>query len=179
MGCCLQSRQRPPPVEGRGLPVSDHAPLLPWRWASRRTAARITSCLVALAPPHLPAGGGHSPKLCSNLPLAPLLRFDPHGGKDHVLPCGRGFIAPTFGDLRPRLRVCALPFQHLPSGGEHGAGTDAQRCGGLRYVVRVFAKKRKGAVCGFRGGFHVSHRTTQAIEKRQANSFHNSLSGNL
>lgn len=80
---------------------------------------------IADTPPPVGGRGGASSKLCRYLPLAPLLRFDPHGGEDHVLPCRARLITPTAGNLRPRLRVCALPFQDLPRGGKHGAGAYA------------------------------------------------------
>jgi hypothetical protein len=69
-----------------------------------------------------------------------LLCVQTHGSKDYVLPAGAFFIAPPFDQSRPRLRLFVLSLQDLPSGGEHGAGTDAKGGGGLRYVQRVPSK---------------------------------------
>jgi hypothetical protein len=69
-----------------------------------------------------------------------LLCIQTHGSKDYVLPACAFLIAPAFDQSGPRLCLSVLPLQDLPSGGEHGAGTDAKRGGGLRYVHRVPSK---------------------------------------
>jgi hypothetical protein len=84
-----------------------------------------------------------------------LLCFETHGSKDYVLPACALLVAPSFDQSGPRLRLFVLSLQDLPSGGEHGAGTDAKRGGGLRYVLGVTSKQSEGGVRVLLGGwFH-------------------------
>lgn len=89
------------------------------------------------------SAGAPAPVSCGNA-LAPLVRLDPQGGKDNVLPGCRFLVAPSGSNVCPRLRCVVLPLQHLPRCGEHGSGAYSCGIGGLCHVVRFLSKHGEG-----------------------------------